>query len=233
MYETVKGFKVYAKTENDLLNQLMKDIENDDKKIIMAINPEKLMIAEKDPQITGILHKADYLIPDGQGIIWLSKKQKGSIRERITGCDLFQNICAKVVTENKSVFLYGAKPGVAAKAAEKLIETNPGLKIAGVIDGYEKDEDKIIDEINKSGADAVFVALGSPKQELWMIKNQDRINAKILQGVGGSFDVVSGNIPRAPKWMQKIGLEWFYRVLKDLKRVNRMSKLIKYVFLGR
>ena len=215
------------------MEELFNSIDEGEQKVVMAINPEKLMIAEKDQLISGLLHKADYLIPDGQGIIWISKKQKGVLKERITGCDLFQNLCAEAAIADKNVFLYGAKPGVAQQTADKLIERNPGLNIVGVVDGYEKDNDKIIKQMNDSLADIVFVALGSPKQEVWIMENKDLLNAKILQGVGGSFDVVSGNIPRAPKWMQKIGLEWFYRVLKDFKRVNRMSKLVKYIVLGR
>ena len=108
-----------------------------------------------------------------------------------------------------------------------LKEKYPNIKIVGTINGYEKDNKKIIDKINKSKADIIFVALGSPKQELWITENMDKLCVKVYQGVGGSFDVFSGNIKRAPKWMQNCGLEWFYRLLKEPKRIFRQIKLDK------
>ena len=127
--------------------------------------------------------------------------------------------------------MYGAKKEIIKKAKENLEIKFPNIKIVGIIDGYEKDNDKIIKLINISKADIVFVALGSPKQEYWITENMDKVNAKIFQGVGGSFDVFSGNIKRAPKWMQQIGLEWLYRLIKEPKRIFRQIKLFKFLWL--
>ena len=128
--------------------------------------------------------------------------------------------------------MYGAKEETIKKAKENLEIKFPNIQIVGTINGYEKDNDKIIKAINKSKADIVFVALGSPKQEYWITENMNKVNAKIFQGVGGSFDVFSGNIKRAPKWMQKIGLEWLYRLIKEPKRIFRQIKLVKFLWLA-
>lgn len=129
------------------------------------------------------------------------------------------------------MFLYGAKKEVISKAKEKLTEKYKNIQIVGTIDGYEKDNDKIIKEINNSKADIVFVALGSPKQEYWITENMDKTCAKVFQGVGGSFDVISGNIKRAPMWAQKHGFEWLYRLIKEPKRIFRQAKLVNFLAL--
>ena len=140
-------------------------------------------------------------------------------------------LCSMSSEKGYKIFLYGAKEEVVKTAKKKLKEKYENIKIVGTMNGYEKDEQKIIDAINKSNADIVFVALGSPKQENWILNNKEKINAKIFQGVGGSFDVISGNIKRAPKWMQKIGLEWLYRLIKEPKRIFRQIKLFKFLGL--
>ena len=130
------------------------------------------------------------------------------------------------------IFMYGAKPEIVKKAKENLEKKYPNINIVGYIDGYEKDNEKIVNMINESGADIMFVALGSPKQEFWINENKKKLNCKIYQGVGGSFDVFSGTIKRAPKWMQKCGLEWFYRLIKEPKRIVRQLGLFKFLVLA-
>ena len=140
-------------------------------------------------------------------------------------------LCNLADEKKYKVFLYGAKKEVISKAKEKLIEKYKNIQIVGTIDGYEKDNDKIIREINNNKADIVFVALGSPKQEYWITENMDKTCAKVFQGVGGSFDVISGNIKRAPMWAQKHGFEWLYRLIKEPKRIFRQAKLVKFLVL--
>ena len=140
-------------------------------------------------------------------------------------------LCNLANDKGYKVFLYGAKEETIKLAKSKLEEKYQNIKIVGYINGYEKDNDKIIKAINKSHADIIFVALGSPKQENWITSNMDKIDALIFQGVGGSFDVISGNIKRAPIWMQKAGLEWLYRLIKEPKRIFRQLKLFKFLFL--
>jgi len=131
-------------------------------------------------------------------------------------------ICLLANNEKYKIFLYGAEEEVVKKAKKCLEQKYSNIKIVGYLNGYVNDLDKIIKTINKSKADILFVALGSPKQERWIIQNKEKIDAYVLQGVGGSFDVISGNIKRAPIWMQKYGLEWLYRTIKQPERFKRI-----------
>ena len=132
---------------------------------------------------------------------------------------------ARMAREGKSLYLLGAKPGVAEQAAENLSGEYPGLRIAGTGDGYFQEDGPVVEAIRASGADAVFVCLGAPKQEKWMQKNGEATGARLLVGLGGCLDVFSGQVQRAPEMFQKLGLEWLYRLVKSPSRIGRMMKL--------
>lgn len=225
MKETVLGIKVNTENYDELIEQIFERINTKQKSLIVAINPEKIIKAKKDPALAKLLNEAEFQIPDGIGVILASKIQKGQIRSRVTGVDLMMRICEEAAKRQKSIFLYGGKPGIAATAAEKLKQLYPGIQIAGVQHGYEKDNEKVVEKINNAKPDILFVAMGSPKQENWINANRDRLYPTIYQGVGGSFDVLAGNVKRAPVAFQKLGLEWFYRLLKEPKRIKRQIKL--------
>ena len=229
--ENILGIDVSITSYEKLKDNIIEDIENKKKSFIVAINPEKILKARKDEKLKKLLNNATYQIPDGVGIIYASKIKKGNIKSRITGIDCMDMLCKLASDKGYKIFLYGAKEETIKLAKEKLEEKYQNIKIVGYINGYEKDNDKILKAINKSQADIIFVALGSPKQENWITNNMDKINASIFQGVGGSFDVISGNIKRAPVWMQKAGLEWLYRLIKEPKRIFRQLKLFKFLFL--
>lgn len=131
----------------------------------------------------------------------------------------------QMAQNGKTLFLLGSKPGVADSAADKLRIRYPGLRIVGTHDGYFKEDAPVIEMIRSSGADVVFVCLGAPKQEKWMMKNGEATGAHLLMGLGGCLDVFSGNVQRAPEAFQKLGLEWFYRLLKNPSRIGRMMRL--------
>ncbi len=229
--EKILDIPVCKTSYEDFILTIINDIKSGQKKKIVAINPEKILKARKDSSLDLLLKDFDYQIADGIGIIFASKLQKGKIKNRITGIDCMEIICDKSRDIAAKIFLYGAAPGVAQKAKENLELKYPNIKIVGTIDGYNKDNNYIIETINKSKADILFVALGSPKQEYWIRDNADKLNVKIFQGVGGSFDVICGNIKRAPLWIQKLGLEWFYRLLKQPSRIGRQLKLFRFLFL--
>lgn len=132
--------------------------------------------------------------------------------------------------ENYPIYLYGAKKEVIGQAAANIVQQNPGIEIAGLTDGYEQDEEALVQRIQESGAKLLFVALGSPKQELWIRRNMDRLeNVLVFQGVGGSLDVFSGNVKRAPSLFRKTGTEWFYRLCSDPKRIKRQLNLPRFL----
>lgn len=180
---------------------------------IFAMNPEKVIAARDDPVLFKCLSSAELLIADGIGIILASRLNGISFKERVPGSELMPKLCEMASKSGYGIFLFGAKEEVNAQTAARLVEMFPGLKIAGRQNGYVKQEETpdLIDKINASRADLLFVALGSPKQEYWIYQNRDRLNVTAMQGVGGTFDVISGNVRRAPKFWRAMHLEWLYR----------------------
>jgi N-acetylglucosaminyldiphosphoundecaprenol N-acetyl-beta-D-mannosaminyltransferase len=223
--ESILGVDVCAFSYQQLMQEIDRDIQEKKKALCVAINPEKIMKAQEDKALKELLNSATYQIPDGIGVIIASKLSKGQIRERITGVDLMLHLCSLAAAKGYKVFLYGAKPGIADKAKQELEKKYKGINIVGTIDGYEQDDEKVINAINQSGAHILFVAKGSPTQELWILNHMDRLGVSIYQGVGGSFDVISGHVKRAPSFYQKLGLEWLYRLISEPKRFRRQLAL--------
>ena len=201
--------------------------------MVCTPNPEIVMEAQEDKELMNILNAADLIVPDGIGIVIASKFCKEKIKERVAGYDLVQNIFKKLKDTEYKVYFFGGAPGVASTAAKKMSKKYPGLSIVGTRNGYfsSKDEKDIIDDIKRSGADLLLVGLGAPKQEKWIYENMRLTGAKVSIGVGGSFDVMSGKVKRAPVFFQKCGLEWFYRLLCQPTRLKRMLKLPKFVLV--
>lgn len=219
----------------------MDEEKKDEAKIIFTPNPEFVMNALKDEEFMEILNNSTLNIADGIGIVIGSKILGKPLRERVAGYDLTQNIFSKIKNKEKTVYFLGASEEVIQKAKSQMEKKYRGLKIIGVHNGYfsENEEYLIIEEINKLKPDLLLVGLGCPRQEKWIFKNRKKINAKVMIGVGGSFDVMSGNVKRAPKFFIKANLEWFYRLISQPTRFKRMLKLplflievIKYKFNG-
>lgn len=229
MNERMFGVNVNTDSPSATIRRIFSRIETEEQSFIVAINPEKLMKSRRDPQLRAILNEATVGIPDGIGVVIASKLRKGHVKERITGIDMMESLCEEAAVRHVPVFLYGAKPGVAAAAAANLQQQFPGLLVAGTADGYIEDEEEVIRTINDSGAKILFVAMGSPAQEQFIIRNRDKLNIAVFQGVGGSFDVFSGNIERAPALFRKFGMEWFYRLLKEPSRWKRQLDLPKFL----
>jgi N-acetylglucosaminyldiphosphoundecaprenol N-acetyl-beta-D-mannosaminyltransferase len=225
MKETILGVDVSTDNYDTLTSKLLEKIDNREKAFIVAINPEKIIKAQDDPSLMKLLNSADFQIPDGIGVILASKFKGGQIRERVTGIDMMLKLCETAAKHQKKVFLYGGKPGRADEAKVKLEEMYPGIQIAGTLHGYEKDQQVVRQTINQSQADIIFVAMGSPAQENWIIANKETLHPSVYQGVGGSFDVISGKIERAPESFQKLGLEWLYRLMKEPWRIKRQAVL--------
>lgn len=228
--EKILGIDVSVSSYENLIFNLNNDIIKKRKVTIIAVNPEKILKAKKDPKLKNLINGSTYKIPDGVGVVLVSKMKNGLIKERITGIDLMRRICESSEEKNHTIFLYGGSELSVLGTKENLEKMYPNIKIVGYENGYQSDNDLLIKKINKSKAQIIFVALGSPKQEKWILNNKEKLTASVFQGVGGSFDVFSGSIKRAPIWMQKCGLEWFYRLLKEPSRIFRQLKLVKFVF---
>lgn len=217
----VLGFKIYDKSKEELLNDIFASKKQN---IIFNINPLIVANFYNKKDIVKFFNEQKYNIPDGSGILMASK-----IKKTIPGIELFEDICIR--SKNEKIFLYGAKEGIAQKAKENLEKKYKNINIVGVINGYV-DQKKALDSILKSKPDILFVALGSPMQENFIINNKKELkDIKIIMPVGGSFDIISGYSKRAPKVWSKLHLEWLYRMIKEPKRIKQNIGLIKYIWL--
>ena len=192
-------------------------------------NPEIVMAAKGDAALRAALSGAELVLADGVGITKAAAMLGTPLKSRVPGIDFASNVISRLAERGGSVYLLGAKPLVAEAAAEKLTQTYPGIVIAGTNDGYFTDDAPVIEKINAASPDFLMVCLGSPKQELWMSANAGRLSCGLMAGLGGSLDVLAGNVQRAPETWRRLGLEWLYRVIKEPKRLGRVLKLPAFV----
>ena len=225
MKTEILGVRFDDLTQQEAAQQGRQLLEEDKFHYVVTPNPEFLLAAEKDPEFRRVLNAADLVLPDGIGVVYSAKILGTPLKERVPGIEFAEAMLSALNEMGGRLYLLGAKPGVAELAAERLQKQYPGLKIAGTHDGYFKEDAPVVEAIRESGADCVFVCLGAPKQELWMARNGPATDAHLLCGLGGSLDVFAGTVERAPKFWSDHGLEWFYRLCKEPKRIGRMMKL--------
>lgn len=199
---------------------------------ICTASPEFVMIAQDDPAFMRVLHESDLCVADGIGLLFAARYLGHPLPQRVTGSDGVPIIAARAAREGWKLFLLGAMPGVAEQAAERLVAQNPGLTIVGTYAGSPAPDEEaaIVEMVNASGADILFVAYGAPRQDLWIHRNRERLAVHVAMGVGGTFDFIAGVIPRAPRWMRRYALEWLYRLYKQPSRWRRMLRLPRFVW---
>ena len=212
-------------TMAEAVEQGMALLHSEGSHYVVTPNPEIVEACRENGAARAAVNGADLVLPDGIGIIKGAAMLGTPLKEKTPGIDFAAHMMERMAGEGMSLYLLGAKPGIAEQAAEKLSAQYPGLKIAGTHDGYFKEDGPVVEDIRQSGADCVFVCLGAPKQEFWMAKNGPATGARLLCGLGGSLDVFAGTVERAPKFFCDHGLEWFYRLCKEPKRIGRMMKL--------
>ena len=188
-------------------------------------NPEFILAADKDLEFQKILNQADLVLPDGIGVVYSAKILGTPLKGRVAGFDFACDMLDVLDEMGGRLYLLGAKPGVAEEAGRRILESHPNIVLCGVHDGYFKDSDPVAREVAQAQPDLLFVCLGAPKQEKWMAKNGAATGARLLCGLGGSLDVFAGVVERAPKFWSDHGLEWFYRLCKEPRRIGRMMKL--------
>ncbi len=227
----ITGVKVDNVTMDQALDNLKAFVSEDKIHTIYTPNSEIMMDAQKSNDLMNALNSADMVIADGAGVVLASKILRTALAEKVSGIDLVKQSFLIDMKNKPSYFFFGSKPGVAEKAKENVEKDYPGIKVLGVHDGYFKDDEvsEIINQINKSNADILLVALGAPKQELWINSNRDGLNVKVCIGVGGTLDVLAGVQSLAPDFFRENGLEWFYRLIKEPGRFFRMLKLPKFI----
>ena len=220
------NFKVDPLSKEQAVEHIFACLESRCKVHVVYINALKVYQIDKNPKLKKAIDEAELALADGVPIVWVSRLFKKAVPERVNGTDLFERLLADCETRAKSVYFLGARQDVLQKMVDVLRAKHPSLRIAGYRNGYFKDreDELIIQDINASNADILFLGFSSPKKEIWANRYKDNILCPVIKGVGGSFDVVAGEVRRAPRWMQEVGLEWFYRVLME---PNRM--LVRYL----
>lgn len=230
---TILGVPIDPITFTGMLDQIAAWIAARDRAHqICTASPEFVMIAQDNPAFLDVLRAADLCVADGVGLLFAARYLGYRLPERVTGSDGVPAIAERAARDGWRLFLLGAAPGVAERAATRLVEAYPGLHIAGTYAGSPAldEETAILEHIRVSHADILFVAYGAPQQDVWIARNRDRLPVRVAMGVGGSFDFLAGEVPRAPRWMREHALEWLYRLYRQPWRWRRMLRLPRFVW---
>jgi len=230
MKTKILNYEIFNKSMEDLFEY----IDKSQKLNIISGNPEVLYTGLKNPELLRSFNRKEaVIIPDGIGVVLASKIVGQSVEQKIAGIDVMNELLKKCEAENKSVYLLGAKRDTLEECTEKIKIMHPSINIVGEHDGYfdlENCQD-LIQDITGKKPYVLFVAMGCPRQEKFIVKYMDILPCSIFMGVGGSFDVFAGKVKRAPEWMIKIGFEWFYRVMKEPYRIMRLGAIPKFLFI--
>lgn len=216
---------------DETVSYLTKAIEERRQTHVITANPIMIMSAVDDPGYRKMIKRADLIVPDGAGVVWAAKYVGNPVAERVTGFDLMHRLLQQGESRRWKAYLLGTSQEVIEAAAEKLQLQYPQVRVVGYRNGFfgpDQDEE-VVEEIRKAAPDLLFVARGADTQEPWIVKFKQQLGVPLIMGVGGSFDVVSGKLKRAPIIFQKLRLEWLYRLLQEPKRYKRMLVLPKFV----
>lgn len=195
--------------------------------LVVTVGSEMIVRAQTDFRFRDVVRQAALVVPDSIGAVWAARYAGYFVRERVTGVELVQ-VLAQQIGPQLRVFLLGGAPGVAEVAAQRLVELSPTVHVVGWQDGFFQDDQEVIARIRASGANILLAGMGFPRQEQWLAEHGEACGVSVGIGVGGTLDVLSGRVRRAPVWMQRMGLEWLYRFAKQPTRWQRMLALPKF-----
>lgn len=221
------GVAVDDVTESEAVAAVDRFLQEGRPRQVVTVNPEFVMAARKNEAFRKALNGADLAVPDGVGLIWAGLLLRHPFRGRVPGVELTRALAALCAARGYRLYLLGAAPGVAEETAQRLQQESPGLPIAGTYAGSPapEEEEAIVARIRAASPRLLLVAYGAPQQDLWLRRNLPRLGAVVGIGVGGTFDYISGRVPRAPGWMRRAGLEWLYRLVRQPWRWRRMLAL--------
>lgn len=226
----VMGVRFDNVTMAEALDKAVEMLQSEGADYVVTPNSEIVYEAMADKALEDLLNGASLVLPDGAGVVLGAKILGSPLKEKVAGVEFADGVLGLLAQTGGSAYLLGSKPGVAELAAEKMLQKHPGLTIAGIADGYFKDDAPVVAKINEAKADVLFVCLGAPKQERFMVNHRQELNVKLMAGLGGSLDSFAGTVKRAPRWMIRLSLEWFYRLLKEPWRFKRMLRLPKFLW---
>ena len=228
----IQGIPFYSTTMNEFMKELKSRIINEQQTFIVTANPEIVEYALEDSDYRDMIQTADYIVPDGIGIIIASKILNKPLKERVTGFDMMQELFQLQLERPLRVYMLGAEPEIIKIAADKVRQNYPSVQLVGYHHGFiDLDDAELADQISSLGPDLVLLGTGFPRQEKWITQYRTKFKKGIFIGIGGSFDVLAGKLNRAPDIWIKLNLEWLYRLIKQPSRWRRM--LVLPVFLLR
>jgi N-acetylglucosaminyldiphosphoundecaprenol N-acetyl-beta-D-mannosaminyltransferase len=229
---TILGISVDDVTMDEAVSWIVHHAVDGACRQVTTVNPEFIMAARRIPAFAAAINGADLCVPDGAGLLWAARWQRSLLRQRVAGVDLVDALARESARLGLRVYFLGAQPGVAAEAAAVLTRRYPGFMVAGAYAGSPspREERDILERLARSAPHILLVAYGAPQQDLWIARNRERIAAGVAIGVGGSFDFISGRVRRAPRRMQRLGLEWLFRLWLEPWRWRRMLALPRFVW---
>jgi N-acetylglucosaminyldiphosphoundecaprenol N-acetyl-beta-D-mannosaminyltransferase len=228
----VLGVRVDDMTTDEMLTLVEQFIAERAPHQLCTVNPEFIMAAQQDETFRQVINHAAVCLPDGIGVLWAARRLEHPLRERVAGSDMVEQIAARAARAGWRIYFLGAAPGVADKAAAILQSRYPGLVVAGTFAGSPAldEQDALVERIRSTQPDVLFVAFGAPAQDVWIARNQPRLQAPIAVGVGGAFDFIAGVSRRAPMWVQRLGLEWLHRLYCEPWRWRRQLALPRFAW---
>jgi N-acetylglucosaminyldiphosphoundecaprenol N-acetyl-beta-D-mannosaminyltransferase len=229
----ILGLPVSRVTLEELLQIVDERIKSRERLLLGVVNVAKVVNARRDSHLRRSLNQADLILADGLPVVWLSRILGNSLPERIAGIDIMYELLQQANENHYRVYFLGTKPEILLKVIKTVQRDYPGIRIAGYRDGYfdKTQEQRVAEGIRNSRADVIFVAIGSPKKENFLCKWRNFINVPVCHGVGGSFDILAGVTKRAPRWMQKCGLEWLYRLIQEPRRMWKRYLVTNTIFI--
>ncbi len=236
---TIAGVRIDCLSFDDVVSRLIQHAQSRTAPaFVITPNVQHLTLFRDDPRMREAYGAALMCVPDGVPLLWAARLLGKPLQGRVNGTDLMEALCHTAADRGLSVFFLGGREGAAAAAAQVLQQRHPGLRVSGIECpplGFEHDDresGRLEMSIGNASPDILFVGLGSPKQEIWMHHNIDRIGVPVAIGIGGSFELVAGMVPRAPVWMRRIGAEWLFRLGVEPKRLWKRYLVEPWPLLG-
>lgn len=229
----ILGVKVNTVTMESTLEAIDGFIRDRRPHMLVTADASGIVMAQSDPRLKEIINTADLVTPDSTGVLWAARRSGTPLPAKVSGVDIVQRVCERGSKAGHRVYLLGSAPGVTDTAAERLKDRYPGLQVAGTHHGYFKRDETptIVQTIREARADVLFVAMGIPVQEKWIADNMATLQVPVSMGVGGTFDVISGRVNRAPVWMQRHGLEWIHRLASNPRKIGKCMTLPIFVLM--
>jgi N-acetylglucosaminyldiphosphoundecaprenol N-acetyl-beta-D-mannosaminyltransferase len=228
---TLLGVPIDPLTEDEAVDWVARAIQEGRPRVVISVNPERIMHAGRDPEYGAVLDRADLALADGAGVLWAARRLGHPLPQRVPGVDFVRALAARGAAEGWRFFFLGGGPGVAEAAGGALRSAYPGFILAGTFAGSPdlSNDATAIEAVRSSGAQVLLLAYGAAAEEAWLARNLGRSGAAVGMGVGGAFDFISGRVRRAPLWMRARGLEWLHRLAQEPWRWRRMLALPRFV----